>query len=104
MNVDMTVDQKRQLAGWLMREKDYLLSIRALARTILLPSVTGSEEMISSDLEMVNRMRYALRPEGSPDFQEEDMQTVVEVADRNRFQDKEAFWNEIKSLFKQAIL
>ncbi|MEK0324413.1 MAG: hypothetical protein QQN63_01810 [Nitrosopumilus sp.] len=103
MKVPLTIEQKRQLAGWLTREKDYLLSVRSMAQKIQIPAVTGSLDIICSDLEMTNRMRFTLRPDGEPDFQEEDLQTVLEIAGRNRFPDKEDFWNGIKTLLTPLV-
>ncbi len=93
----MNENQKRQLAGWLRWEKDYLLSIRSMARCILIPTVSGSLEIISNDLDVANRMRFALRPDGDPDFLREDCETVLEVANHNRYPDKAEFWNEMKN-------
>ena len=102
--VPLMVEQRRQLSAWLMREKDHIISMRALGRSILIPSVTGSLDIVSNDLEMVNRMRFALRKiTEDPDFLEEDLQTVIEVAEKNKFEDKEQFWSEIRSIFREAL-
>ena len=78
--------------------------MRELSRSILIPSVTCSLDIVSNDLEMVNRMRFSLRKIAEdPDFLEEDLQTVIEVAEKNKFEDKEQFWNDTKSIFREAL-
>ncbi len=103
MIIYLTEALQRQMAGWLIWEKDHLLSIRSMSRNILIPTVTGSLEIISNDLEMANRMRFALRPDGNPDFQEEDCQTVLEIASNNRYEDKVEFWNAMKVAMTQGL-
>ncbi len=103
MIVSLNLTQKKMLGGWLTREKDHLMSIRALARTIVIPAATGSLEVISNDYDMVERLRFALRTDGSPDFLEEDVMTLIDIASSNRFADREEFWAEMKTVLGEAL-
>jgi len=103
MIINLNIEQRRQLAGWLTREKDYLMSTEAMAEKIQIPAVSGSLELVSNDLDSVERMRFALRPDGRLDFLDDDLQIVLEVAERNRFPDKEDFWNGMKALLTPLV-
>ena len=103
MIINLNIEQKRQLAGWLTREKDFLLSIEAMAEKIQIPAVSGSLELISNDLDSVEKMRFALRPDGRLDFLDDDLQIVLEVAEKNKFADKRDFWNDIRALLTPLL-
>ena len=103
MIVTMDLSQKKMLGAWLTREKDHLLSMRALGRQIVIPGATGSLEVISNDLEMVVRLRYAIRTDGFPDILEADIESLIDIADENQYADREEFWRAIKALLEGTL-
>ena len=99
----MDLSQKKMLGAWLTREKDHLLSMRALGRQIVIPGATGSLEVISNDLEMVVRLRWAIRTDSNPDLLEGDIETLIDIADENQFEDRADFWRSIKTLLEGTL-
>ncbi len=103
MIVPMDLSHKKMLGAWLTREKDHLLSMRALGRQIVIPGATGTLEVISNDLELVVRLRFAIRTDSDPDLLEGDIESLVDIADANRFADREDFWKEMRQMFMVAL-
>lgn len=104
--ITFTDDQKRQLVGWLNNEKDYLLSATTMSERILIPRVTGTLELLLSDLEFVRRLRRTIKgydengvPTRAPDDKVElsyqDTETLVDIARSNRYENREVFWRSI---------
>ena len=93
----LTNDQKAQLVGWLNREKDFLLSIKAMAERIVIPSVTQTLELIKRDLEFVIRLRTAIRESDTPavEISDLDSETLVDVARSNNYVNRDEFWRSI---------
>ncbi len=95
--VQLTSELKAQLIGWLNREKDYLLSIDAIAKRIIIPSVTGTLKLIETDLDYVLRLRRSLREqELDVELSVEDIETLVDVALANQYENRKGFWKAVR--------
>lgn len=103
MIIPLTETQLKMLIGWLHREKDYLLSIRSMARSIILPQVDGSEEILSNTLETVNRIRIDLIRTSQLHVSEEDAELLLDSAEKNSFAEKQPFWDELKEKIREAM-
>lgn len=104
--IRFTDDQKRQLVGWLNGEKDLLVSLESIARRIVIPRVTGSLDLITDDLLFVRRVHQSISmynrtgervrgPSDSVELSNQDMETLVDIARSNRYEDREPFWRSI---------
>jgi hypothetical protein len=96
--LDFSKDQKSQLAGWLNREKDYLLSVRSMATQILTPEITGTLELIKQDLEFVVRVRSAIRDTDNDEpieLSEQDSETLIDIGRGNKYANRAEFWRGI---------
>ena len=95
--IQLTNDLKAQLIGWLNREKDHLLSIKAMAERIIIPGVTGSLNLIQADLDYVVRLRRLLREHDLEiDLSPEDTETLVDIAVANQYENRRGFWGAVK--------
>lgn len=101
--VTLTNEKKAQLVGWLNREKDFLLSIKAMAERIMVPDATGTLELIRRDLEFVIRVRTAIRGAEDPvDLTDDDIEALVTVARKNTYDNRAVFWRSIIESLSQT--
>ena len=106
----LTTDQRAQLGGFLNREKDFLMSISAMADRIVTPGVTGTIELIRNDYEFVERLRKSLRNvrSGNPALaeivylSEADLDTLANIDASNKFADRAPFWRSITEAVEKA--
>jgi len=103
--ITLTNDQKAQLVGWLNREHDFAMSIRAMAERVIVPGATGSLELIRNDYEWVYRVRETIKQsrEGNPELSEQDLDTLVDVARANTYADRVDFWRGIIAAIDASI-
>lgn len=97
-NVNFTNDQKAQLVGWLNRENDYMMSIKAMAERVVVPGATGTIELIRNDFDWVRRVRDAIRGERDKevvDLSAADLETLVDVARANHYANRVEFWQSV---------
>jgi hypothetical protein len=93
-----TKAQKAQLGGWINRENDHLLSLRALSREILIPEITGTLELIQNDLEFTVRVRDAIRGTTNDDpieISESDIETLIDIGRGNKYPNRVEFWKSV---------
>ena len=96
--LNFTQDQKSQLAGWLNREKDFMLSVRSMASQILIPDITGTLELIKQDFEFIIRVREAIRDthDDEPiEISEQDIETLIDIGRGNKYANRAEFWKGI---------
>lgn len=100
--INFTNDLKMQLRGWLNREKDYILSIDAMAGRVLVPRVTGTIDVIKSDLDFVFRLRDSLREDGPTEMSSSDVETLIDVAEANPYDNRVAMWKGVTAALSQG--
>jgi hypothetical protein len=94
LKLELNEEQRRMLAGWLIREKDHLLSIKAMAGDILVPIVTGTFDCIQENLDFVHRLRQAIN-QSEVVISDSDVGLLIEIAQSNRLPQFQAFWNGV---------
>jgi len=98
--IELNNDQKAQLVGWLNRENDFLLSMKAMGERCVVPGATGTLELVRNDYEWVQRVRKAVKMTPTStcqgvDLSEQDIETLVDIARANRYADRDSFWTGI---------
>ncbi len=102
--IPLASDQKAQLVGWVNREKDFMMSIRAMAERIIMPRATGTLELIKNDYEWLERVKESVKEsgDGPVDLGESDVETLVEIARANNYADRREFWRSIVETVETA--
>lgn len=95
--IALSSNQKAQLVGWVNREKDFMMSIRAMSERIITPRATGTLELIKNDYEWLERIKLSVKEsgDGPVDLAESDVETLVEVARANNYADRREFWRSV---------
>jgi uncharacterized protein YigA (DUF484 family) len=100
--INLTNEQKAQLVGWLNREKDFLLSVKAMAERVMIPASTGTLELIKRDLEFAIRLRGSIRGlEDAIEMSDQDVETLLDVARANTYDNRAVFWKSIIDTLQQ---
>lgn len=94
--IHLTNDQKAQLVGFLNREHDFSIALKCMAERCIVPTATGTYELLRNDYEWLVRVRETVKfSKDDPDLSEQDIETLVDVARANSYSDRKAFWGSI---------
>jgi hypothetical protein len=106
ITIDFSPDERAMFTAWVRREKDRLLSIRALAREILIPQVTGTLESISEDLDFSYRLKNAVEAKRDAPLvlAEDDVDRLLGCAQANQYADRSEFWASVESRIKAVLV